>query len=239
MKTVTAGKVSGKVSFIFYMAVMLVCSVLPLSVFGADKLLVKDTGGNTKFVATDTGMVGIGIATPLAMLHVLPINNATDAMYGEMVADAGWATFKLLHARGTTSNKTSVLDGDILGRFVMWGHDGTAYNRSGSFEVAVDGAPTLGSTPGRVSFSTVPAGSGSLVERMRITSAGNVGMGTTAPAQKLEINGGVRLNTATAQPACTSAARGTFWITQGTTDDVVQVCAMTGGVLKWTTVQRL
>jgi hypothetical protein len=100
--------------------------------------------------------------------------------------------------------------------------------------VSVDGTPTLGSTPGRMTFSTVPAGSGSLVERMRITSSGKVGLGTTSPGQQLEVNGGVRLNTAAAKPAtCDSSARGTFWFDQTGTDDAVYVCARIGGSYSW------
>lgn len=57
-------------------------------------------------------------------------------------------------------------------------------------------------------------------------SGSNVGIGTASPAQTLEVNGGVRLNTATAQPTCNSAGRGTFWVVQSGTGvkDYVQVC---------------
>ncbi|MBI4698976.1 MAG: hypothetical protein HY758_08770 [Nitrospirae bacterium] len=66
-------------------------------------------------------------------------------------------------------------------------------------------------------------------ERMSITSSGNVGIGTTAisSGQKLEVNGGVSINTTTAQPTCSSTTRGTFWVKQGASGvkDSVQVCA--------------
>jgi hypothetical protein len=60
-----------------------------------------------------------------------------------------------------------------------------------------------------------------------VLSSGNVGIGTSGPGQKLEVNGGVRLNTATLQPTCDATARGTFWVTQGGpgTKDSVEVCA--------------
>lgn len=60
-----------------------------------------------------------------------------------------------------------------------------------------------------------------------VTIGGSLGVGMTAPTQKIEVNGGVRLNTATAKPTCDSTTRGTFWVVQaiaGTKDDV-QVCA--------------
>jgi hypothetical protein len=56
---------------------------------------------------------------------------------------------------------------------------------------------------------------------------GNVGIGTTSPAQKLEVNGGVMLNTNTAKPACSSTVRGTFWFVKSAAGvkDLVEVCA--------------
>jgi len=58
-------------------------------------------------------------------------------------------------------------------------------------------------------------------------TTGNVGIGTDAPGEKLEVDGGVRLNTSTAKPTCDSTHRGTFWVAQGGAGvkDTVEVCA--------------
>lgn len=78
-----------------------------------------------------------------------------------------------------------------------------------------------------LSLETTPIGSAggapSRLERVRVTDAGNVGIGTTAP--------GLRLNTTDAQPACNATTRTTFWVTQGSDDDIVEVCAKSGGFL--------
>ncbi len=60
-----------------------------------------------------------------------------------------------------------------------------------------------------------------------LTIGGNVGIGTTTLSQKLEVNGGLRLNTAVAKPTCDSSTRGTFWVVQSGAGvkDTVQVCA--------------
>ncbi len=55
--------------------------ILPLSASAqVDKLVVKDTGGATKFVVQDTGQVGVGIDVPAAMLDVSPGTITTDAV---------------------------------------------------------------------------------------------------------------------------------------------------------------
>jgi hypothetical protein len=58
-------------------------------------------------------------------------------------------------------------------------------------------------------------------------SVGNVGIGTTAPGQALQVNGGIMINTAKAQPTCAAGTRGTFWVVQGgaRVKDKVEVCA--------------
>ncbi len=54
----------------------------------------------------------------------------------------------------------------------------------------------------------------------------NVGIGVSSSQQTLEINGGWRINTTTAQPTCDATQRGTFWVIQSASQatDTVQVC---------------
>lgn len=56
---------------------------------------------------------------------------------------------------------------------------------------------------------------------------GNVGIGPTlsSPQARLEIDGGVRLNTTDTRPTCSSAQRGTLWFTQNTgATDTLSIC---------------
>jgi len=50
--------------FIFTLCSMLL-AFFAVSVEAADKLVVKDPGGTTKFVVTDEGKVGIGTTVPV------------------------------------------------------------------------------------------------------------------------------------------------------------------------------
>jgi hypothetical protein len=56
---------------------------------------------------------------------------------------------------------------------------------------------------------------------------GKVGIGALTPTQQLEVNGGIMLNTATVQPACTAATRGLLWFVQSASGvkDRCEVCA--------------
>ena len=63
------------------------------------------------------------------------------------------------------------------------------------------GTNAAGSAPGEFVIWTTPSG-GSLAERLRVTSTGNVGIGTSSPSTKLQVNGTV---TATAFTGTASA----------------------------------
>lgn len=68
-------------------------------------------------------------------------------------------------------------------------------------------------------------------------TSGHVGIGQSSPQQAVDVNGGVRLNTATAQPACSAASstEGTLWLTQngGVSSDTLQLCARGTGGYQW------
>jgi hypothetical protein len=67
---------------------------------------------------------------------------------------------------------------------------------------------------------------GTFLERARLDSNGNLGVGTRPISQRIEVEGGVRLNTVTPKPTCDATTRGTFWVTQQAAgvDDTVEVC---------------
>ena len=105
-------------------------------------------------------------------------------------ADNGGPEFRFAKSRGTAQGSVNIVaSGDILGRIMFYGADGSVMTQAANISVEVDGTPGVTDMPGRLMFSTTPDGAGSPVERMRITSGGNVGIGTSSPSTRLAIVG--------------------------------------------------
>ena len=64
---------------------------------------------------------------------------------------------------------------------------------------------------------------GNAGDSIALTAAGDVGIGTAVPTQKLEVNGGIKMNTNHPKPACDASTRGTLWLTQGSPDSA-EIC---------------
>jgi hypothetical protein len=92
-------------------------------------------------------------------------------------------------ASPTIGTHAIVASGETLGTVRFSGSDGTNFFRAAEIGGFVDGTPGTNDMPGRLVFSTTADGASSPTERMRIDSAGNVGIGTDAPATKLVLAG--------------------------------------------------
>ena len=164
-------------------------------------LLVEDSTNpdSTPFVVDATGDVLIGTATAipgafsdLAKLQVAQNTGEAVQQNFAFTANAGGAYLYLNKSRSSTiGTNTIVQDGDLFGGIVFAGADGTTYHRGALINAEVDGTPGTNDMPGRLVFSTTADGASSPTERMRIDSAGNVGLGVTATT-KLDVAGSIR-----------------------------------------------
>ena len=139
--------------------------------------IAVQNAGSTVLTVTSAGSVGIGTTAPdlgaVAGTRVLTIASPT--------ADR-WGILELAGNRGYGGNQVGEL------KFISTDstNNGTLVSLT-----AINDASSTG-TGGSLKFNTRPNG-GTLTERMRITSAGNVGIGTTAPSVKFQVAGSSKL----------------------------------------------
>jgi hypothetical protein len=87
------------------------------------------------------------------------------------------------------------------------GADGTTLDPLAARIIAqVDGTVATGSVPGRITFFTTSVGASVTAERMRITNAGNVGIGTASPSTALQVNGTITATSYNGALASTTTA---------------------------------
>ena len=106
---------------------------------------------------------------------------------------SGQLRLSLRRSRGTLASPSAVNSGDSLGR-MTWSGMGDAGSFRDSVQISAVAAENITNTSsaGHLRFETTPTSSTTLLERMRITSAGDVGIGTATPAEKLDISGGLK-----------------------------------------------
>ena len=109
--------------------------------------------------------------------------------------NANGPSLNFAKSRGTSNGTSTVVqNNDILGLIAFSGGDGTDIRTIGArIQASVDGTPGANDMPGRLMFSTTADGAASPTERMRITSAGLVGIGDVAPSEKLNVGGNIML----------------------------------------------
>jgi hypothetical protein len=95
-------------------------------------------------------------------------------------------TFNLARSKSAAIGTMGVVaNGDSLGAISYAGDDGTNFLSAAGISAAVDGTPGTNDMPGRLVFSTTADGASTPTERIRIDSAGNVGIGATANASAI------------------------------------------------------
>ena len=161
-------------------------------------LLIDDSTNpdSTPFVVDASGSVITGntaslttfnnsTATPRIQEIGITTNDATLGLALFSATDADSPTIDLAKAgAAAVGTYTAVASGETLGAVRFSGSDGTDFAPAASISAAADGATGAGDMPGRLVFNTVPDGSNTLTERMRINNAGNIiigrGEGTTS-----------------------------------------------------------
>jgi hypothetical protein len=119
-------------------------STAPIVSYGADRLLVKNSSDETKFVVTDTGSLGLGTSVPVRQLHLV----GSNAVF-RMDRSADTAAFQMVRTDGS-GNPMKVFvvgtnaSGSGTGEFII-NDNGTALSGEVNrrMTIANDGAVTF------------------------------------------------------------------------------------------------
>lgn len=166
---------------------------------GSTQWKLDNSAGELRFVLDTTPMalfdvdgdflVGTTTITELtgtygeAKIQVDKTSNGT-LMLSRSSADTGAGTLEFLKRR---TNWGVLSDGDRLGSIGFSGADGTDAAIGAEIYAEVDGTPGSNDIPTRLIFATTLDDANATTERMRIEQDGNVGIGSTAPAEFLDL----------------------------------------------------
>lgn len=153
--------------------------------------------------------------TPRLQIHGASLSPASVGQYAWGGTNA-YYTFN--SSAGTFETYTAVTAGDALGIIQFNGADGTSFVGGAQIKSSAEGTISTGIVPGRLQFYTAsPAGT--LTERVRIDSDGDVGIGTTSPTAHLEVAG----STTETWTSTSSSISGTTLTVGGTITGTVAV----------------
>jgi hypothetical protein len=162
--------------------------------FPAADTIAFAEGGAEAMRIDSSGNLGLGTSSPTANTK-LTIQFEAGAITGAatLAAYGGSPSIGFRQASGTVASpgasNTSVIN--LIGASTS---DGTNFFNTVAIQGNMESTATAGSHPTAITFATTPSGSTSRSERMRITSAGDVGIGTSSPQRKLHSYGGASDN---------------------------------------------
>lgn len=183
-------------------------------------LVVEDSANpdSTPFVIDASGKVTIGKTSAYDALASLQLYSTSASLpqaafthSGDTAGSAAYIKFQRERASGT-----AVVAGDVLGIWAWQGHDGTQQSSAATIKVHAEGTISSGVVPGHIRFNTANS-AGTLTERMRIDSSGNVTISSTPVAGRRFVVGGsltgatsgyITLNGVTVQPDVTNGVFG-------------------------------
>jgi predicted heme/steroid binding protein len=153
----------------------------------SDISLFADTGFGARFYTngvnermriTSSGNVGIGTTSPNAKLEVYNnVNSGSGIRITNINGGSGTGAATYYH-NGNVIHEVGVLGSGYTAYGVLAANELYLYSGNSNVSFAADGAS-----------SSIKFGTGSGVpERMRITSAGNVGIGTSSPSYQLQLS---------------------------------------------------
>ena len=164
-------------------------------------LTVASISSVADIILAPDGNVGIGNSVPGSDLEISKVSGDASielSAWSATDGDSGTLIFQKssIATVNTFGDGAGTAASETLGRIEAWGttQDGTAADDiaklSSYIEFSNDSASREGTVPGKMIFAVAPnSDNATPAEAMRITQAGNVGIGVTDPDTKFEIFG--------------------------------------------------
>ena len=154
----------------------------------SDKLKFLDSGGQDNLTIQTDGNVGIGTTVPRGKLEVVSGTANTGTVDAATITGANSLMSSTVGNLTVTSNTAQAAD---IGGGIVFGGRYINSDVGEATWAAIKSGKTNGTTGeygGYLAFGTRTTGDGlGIVEKMRILDTGNVGIGTTGPANILDI----------------------------------------------------
>ena len=160
------------------------------------------TNNVPRLVIDSNGKVGIGTSTPINILTVKgtgstpaaswvaagaplfvgfgenAVGNADYILAMASTSNNGRPVFVGRRSRGTLAAPTTMVNNDFILSMLASAHDGTGFQNPATIDFIVDGTPSAGNVPARISFVT-GSNSGNRAERLKIGSTGDIAVNNT------------------------------------------------------------
>ena len=218
---------------------------------------IFDGSGNLLMGVRNEGRVGIKTNAPLAPLHVSADNiNVSPLLINDdtviVSSENNYATMTQITASGASHHRPIIkgvrTDGTLLSPakpsnsdYVMsllsCLYDGNAVQATAAIDFFVDGPVSQNIAPQRISFVTSETSGSARVERLVVKSTGDVGIGTTIPQSKLDVNGGIKCGNDTDTASADKVGTTRYWADAN--NSYVDVCVQTEvSTYAWRTINQ-
>ena len=163
---------------------------------GSIALSIRDAGSSTfgfdfNLEGVTTGDLSLMRTVSGVQSQVMTFDRANGNVGIGTTAPQGQLSLNSQITNSGTPLTYSTVQQNVLNGYYTTGESPNLYMRYFDIACVGDGDGTNGG--GNIRFLTNPVANDTAVERMRINYDGNVGIGTTSPATKLDVNGGINI----------------------------------------------